>query len=47
MVNYLKIPLEEKYAYTAILSKNNLYTSLIGLDILNKEGKKNEFARNV
>ena len=33
--------------YDGKLSKNNLYTSLIGLDILNKEGKKNEFARNV
>ena len=33
--------------YNGKLSKSNLYTSLIGLDILNKEGKKNEFIQNV
>lgn len=33
--------------YDGKLSRTNLYTSLIGLDILNKEGKKNEFAQNV
>lgn len=33
--------------YDGKLSRNNMYTSLIGLDILNKEGKKNEFVQNV
>jgi hypothetical protein len=33
--------------YDGKLSRNNLYTSLIGLDILNKEGKKNEFIQKV
>lgn len=33
--------------YDGKLSKANQYTSLIGLDILNKEGKKNEFVQNV
>lgn len=32
--------------YDGKLSKANQYTSLIGLDILNKEGKKNEFVQN-
>ncbi len=33
--------------YDGKLSKANQYSSLIGLDILNKEGKKNEFVQNV
>lgn len=33
--------------YDGKLSKANQYNSLIGLDILNKEGKKNEFVQNV
>ena len=33
--------------YEGKLSKNNLYTSLIGLDILNKEAKNNEYFENV
>lgn len=53
--DYVKIYSEEECTrddvligiYDGKLSKNNLYTSLIGLDILNKEGKKNEFARKI
>lgn len=53
--DYIKIYSEEECTrndvligiYDGKLSKNNLYTSLIGLDILNKEGKKNEFVENV
>lgn len=33
--------------YNGKLSKNNSYTSLIGLEILNKEAKKNEYFENV
>lgn len=51
--DYIKIYSEEEYIrndvlvgiYDGKLSKNNLYTSLIGLDILsNQKGKKHEFA---
>ena len=53
--DYVKIYSEEECLrddvligiYDGKLSRNNLYTSLIGLDILNKEGKKNELARKV
>lgn len=49
--DYIKIYSEEEYfrkdvligIYDGKLSKGNLYTSLIGLDILNREGKKHEF----
>lgn len=49
--DYIKIYSEEECIrndiligiYDGKLSKNNLYTSLIGLDVLNTEGKKHEF----
>lgn len=53
--DYIKIYSDDEIArndvligiYDGKLSKTNQYTSLIGLDILNKEGKKNEFVQNV
>ena len=52
--DYIKIYDEEEYVknniiigiYNGKLSKSNLYTSLIGLNIL-KEGEKNECVTNV
>lgn len=52
--DYIKIYDEEENVRTNIiiaiydgkLSKTNLYTSLIGLDVLKKGEKKNEFAKN-
>lgn len=53
--DYIKIYSEEEYIrndvlvgiYDGKLSKNNLYTSLIGLDVLNSEGKKHEFVQKI
>ncbi len=53
--DYIKIYREEEYVikdvligiYDGKLSKTNLYTSLIGLGILNKEDKKNEYYESI
>lgn len=53
--DYIKICIEDEYLitdaiigiYDGKLSRSNLYTSLIGLDILNKEESKNEFFENI
>lgn len=53
--DYIKIYGEEEYVrknvligiYDGKLSKTNSYSSLIGLDILNKEERKNEFVQKV
>lgn len=53
--DYIKIYSEEECIrndiligiYDGKLSKNNLYTSLIGLDVLNSEGKKHEFVQKI
>lgn len=52
--DYIKIYDEEENVrndilvgiYNGRLSKSNLYTSLIGLDVLKKEERKNEFVKN-